>query len=386
MSDTSLAKRDITALIDSNAFKTELARALPNTLKPDRMVRLALTMLKKNSALLACDPTSVMACVVETAQLGLEPEGVLGHAYLVPFGGVCTLIVGYRGFMHLMYQGGAYQQIGAEIVRLKDKFGRTLGTRRELIHEPAAIPKEDGPEHWRGAYAYTVNLTGHYHFHYMEREEIEKARNRSKSWQKFKKEGKATPWQTDAEEMYKKTPIRRIAKYSQTSTTDKRDVLLRAVMLDEYGERKGLLIPTLSGFEVNPEPPEADDPNPVAPTTEIATLAPTGSSSSASANTATSSRKPARSAGKRTAKSTPPDNGLVPKARIPNTPIDVAPEDDPFISSREQTDLYNKAQQNNWEIPDEVVKYLKKRFKCDSVRLVRRSWLPEIHKTLESGT
>jgi phage RecT family recombinase len=379
MSDTSLAKRDITALIDSNAFKTELARALPNTLKPDRMVRLALTMLKKNSALLACDPTSVMACVVETAQLGLEPEGVLGHAYLVPFGGVCTLIVGYRGFMHLMYQGGAYQQIGAEIVRLKDKFGRTLGTRRELIHEPAAIPKEDGPEHWRGAYAYTVNLTGHYHFHYMEREEIEKARNRSKSWQKFKKEGKATPWQTDAEEMYKKTPIRRIAKYSQTSTTDKRDVLLRAVMLDEYGERKGLLIPTLSGFEVNSDPPEPDDPNPVTPTKELSEDSGTLSTRS------TAPRSSSKSSSKK--KSTAVvDNGLVPKARIPNTPIDVAPEDDPFISSREQTDLYNKAQQNNWEIPDEVVKYLKKRFKCDSVRLVRRSWLPEIHKTLESGT
>lgn len=357
--------------IDSSAFKTELARALPNHLKPDRMVRLAITLLRKNETLAKCDPVSIMACVVETAQLGLEPEGVLGHAYLVPFKGVCTLIVGYRGFMHLMYQGGVYNAIGAEIVRLKDKFNRSLGTKRELVHVPMPFSAaDDNPEHWRGAYAYTVNLTGHYHFHYMDREEIEKARNRSAGWRAFKAQGRSTPWQTDAEEMYKKTPIRRIAKYSQTSTTDKRDALLRAVMLDEYGERKGLLIPTLSGFEVNPNPPEPDDSHPVTPTEEVsANDGPKSSSSTAS---------------KAASRRSKTDNGLVPKAKIP--PIDVAPADDPFISSREQTDLYNAAMQNNWQVPEEVVKYLKKRFSCDSVKLVRRSWLPEIHKTLESGT
>ena len=97
--------------IDNPSFKEQLARALPNALgtaglTADRMVRLALTMLKRNEALQKCTPLSVMACVVEIAQLGLEPEGVLGHAYMVPFGDQCTLIVGYRGFMHLMYQSG----------------------------------------------------------------------------------------------------------------------------------------------------------------------------------------------------------------------------------------------------------------------------------------
>ena len=155
-----LEVHDLFALLESNAFKKQLVDALPNTLKPDRMIRLAITMIKKNSSIARCDPVSIMSCVVETAQLGLEPEGVLGHAYLVPFGGVCTLIIGYRGFAHLMYQSGAYSDIGAEIVRPKDEFRQILGTRREIVHIPADIPKEDDSEGWRGAYAYSVNHTG----------------------------------------------------------------------------------------------------------------------------------------------------------------------------------------------------------------------------------
>src|ERR1700731_3117574 len=104
-------RRDLFELLDSNAFKKQLALALPNALKPDRVVQLAMTMIKKNTALIKCDHTSIIACVVECSQLGLELESVLGHAYLVPFGETCTLIVGYRGFMHLMYQSGAYADI-----------------------------------------------------------------------------------------------------------------------------------------------------------------------------------------------------------------------------------------------------------------------------------
>src|SRR5277367_5167759 len=220
------------------------------------MTRLALTMIKKNSALLRCDPVSIMACVVEIAQLGLEPEGVLGHAYMVPFGDQCSLIVGYRGFMHLMYQSGVVQEISAEIVRKGDVFRRVLGTRRELIHEPIPVPEKDEEKNWLGAYAACTFINGSPAFEYLEKVKIYQARARSRGYQKHLKEGKSTPWVTDPEEMWKKTPIRRLAKRMPVSTTDKRAELLRAVMLDEFGDKPGLLLPTLAGFEVNPDPPE----------------------------------------------------------------------------------------------------------------------------------
>src|SRR5271168_3507603 len=242
--------------IDNSGFKAQLAKAIPNSISADRLVRLALTMIKKNSRLQTCTPISIMACVVEIAQLGLEPEGVLGHAYMVPFKDQCTLIVGYRGFMHLMYQSGVITEVSSEIVRKGDKFQRVLGTERQLVHIPSPIPEKDEEKDWLGAYAVTHFLNGSKAFEYLEKVKIHHARNRSRGWQSHLKDGTSTPWITDPEEMWKKTPIRRLAKRMPTSTSDQRPSLLRAVMLDEYAEKPGLLLPTLSGFEVNPDPPE----------------------------------------------------------------------------------------------------------------------------------
>src|SRR5229473_6099704 len=265
--------------IDAPEFKLQLDRALPNALvsglSAERMVRLAITMLRRNEALQKCTPLSVMSCVVEIAQLGLEPEGVLGHAYMVPFGDQCTLIVGYRGFMHLMYQSGVITEVSAEIVRKGDQFKRVLGTRRELIHDPAPIPEKDEEKNWIGAYAVAHFLNNSMAFEYLEKVKIYHARARSRGYQKYLKDGKSSPWITDAEEMWKKTPIRRLAKRMPTSTSDKRPLLLRAVMLDEYNDKPGLLLPTLHGFEVNPDPPEQPNGEPITPTIEVPAEKPT---------------------------------------------------------------------------------------------------------------
>lgn len=353
--------------IEAPDFKTQLERALPNALvsglSADRMVRLAITMLRRNEALQKCTPLSVMSCVVEIAQLGLEPEGVLGHAYMVPFGDQCTLIVGYRGFMHLMYQSGIVTEVSAEIVRKGDKFQRVLGTERQLVHIPESIPEKDEEKNWLGAYAVARFLgSATPAFEYLEKTKIYQARARSAGYRNYLKNGKSSPWITDAEEMWKKTPIRRLAKRMPTSTSDKRPQLLRAVMLDEYSERPGLLLPTLHGFDVNPDPPEPENGEPIQPTVETPAED-------------VKKQAPKSPAGK---KVNPPANPAVPRAQIP--------KEDPIIDQKEQTAIYNKAAANNWTIPDEVKAYLQKRFKVDTVKAVRRSWLPEIFKTLESGT
>jgi recombination protein RecT len=369
-------KKAVTALavIDTPSFKKELERALPNRalqaglLTPERVVRLALTQIRGNEALQRCAPISIMACVVEAAQLGLELDRITGHAYLVPFGGEATLIVGYRGFVHLMFNAGTVASISAEVVRKGDKFKRTLGTHRGLVHEPAPIPAKDGPEFWLGAYAAVQFITGATDFEYLEKVKIEAARNRSRGWQAFTK-GKAasSPWDTDTEEMWRKTAIRRLAKRCPTSTTDKRaEMLQRATILDEYAERRGLLIPTLHGFDVNPEPPEPDDPNPLAPTEEVTDA----SSDSSPSNEAPKQEKAAK-------KSAGP-----PKAQIPPEPK----VDDPVIDMKEQTDIYSAAVASGWKVPDEVLSFLRKNWKLNSIRDVRRSQLPEIMRQIKAGT
>lgn len=411
--------------LEKPQFLQELAKAIPNTLKPDRMVRLAYTLLRKNDALAKCSVTSIMSGVVECAQLGLELEGVLGHAYLVPFGGEATLIIGYRGFVHLMYQSGTVIGVSAEVVREGETFKRVLGTDRRLIHVPNDIPlkkigkdeyaADDPEENWLGAYAAARFITGNTEFEYLDRALIFTARSRSKSYQKYLREGKETPWMKypDKIEMWKKTPTRRLAKRMPTSTTDQRAPLLRAAMIDEYGERKGLLLPTLGGYQVNDNPPDEDenagaDVEPTRDLDATNTMQNVAEGREEARQIREEQAAPRRSRSGPPAvprppkKSTPAPNGnsdVLPKARVPrdDRPIDVRPTatttaaakpkpaDDPVITSAEQTDLYQKALNSGWKL-DEFRSFLTKRFKVDSVKAIRRSQLTSAITAAESGT
>ena len=155
MSETALAKpKDVYAYFDSAMFKQKLIASIPNQMKPERMVQLALAMIKSSPALQRCSGISILASVIQCAQLGLELDRILGHAYLVPFKDECTLIVGYRGFQHLAYQAGTVSDISAEVVRSRDKFQLSLGSDRKLFHVPAPTrtAKElTDSDTWRGA-------------------------------------------------------------------------------------------------------------------------------------------------------------------------------------------------------------------------------------------
>lgn len=387
MPELALAKpADLFEYFQSKMFHDKLMAAIPNAIKPDRMIQLALTMIKGSPALMRCSPISLMACVLETAQLGLELDKILGHAYIVPFQGEATVIVGYKGFAHLMYQSGIVSAISAEVVRPKDKFKRTLGTRRELIHDPAPIPKDDDPDNWTGAYAVCHMLTGATEFEYMEASKIISTRNRSKSWQSFIKEGKKSPWNTDTEEMWRKTPIRRLAKRMPVSTTDKRDILLRAVMLDEYGERPGLLKPTEHGFEVA----DAAVAEPIEPTLEKQLQ-----ESIDIVNAGKKGGRPPKEPKKEPTKPTKPVRGEIvedflpdnkmtgpPKANIP-PPVNIA---DPFLTVKQQSEIYHVAAQAGWKIPEEVTAMIAKHFNVASIRQVRNSKYAKLLEKIRSGT
>src|SRR6516164_2428625 len=279
MSDAGLAKkgRNVYETLESNYFTNKLRHSIPNNLDPRHLVALAVTLIKSSPLLAQCTPISLMACVISSAQLGLELDRMLGHAYLLPFKNAATriytatLVVGYRGFAHLMYQSGAVSSVSAEIVRPGDFFEVQFGSKRELKHIPKINNRaEDHHENWLGAYAVAHMITNRSEFDFMDRVHIEGSRARSQSWRAYKKDGRESPWNTDAEEMWRKTPIRRLAKRMPVSTTDKRGALLRDVMLDEYGERKNLLLPTESGLVVNPDyQPEANgSEEPLEPTLE----------------------------------------------------------------------------------------------------------------------
>ena len=187
--------------------KGELAKALPKHLSVDRMIKVAVNSVSKNPALKECGMLSVLQCVATCAELGLEPGGALGGAYLVPYGKVCTLIVGYRGFVDLMRRSGLVTTVRAVAVHAKDLFRYREGLEVVLEHEPC-LDVDPGP--MVRVYCVLALRDGGSQVTVMSRAQVDAIRDRSRS-------AKSGPWVSDYEEMAKKTVVRRAAKLAPMS-------------------------------------------------------------------------------------------------------------------------------------------------------------------------
>ncbi len=198
--------------------KEQIAMALPKHMDPDRLLRISMTSIQQNPKLLNCTPQSLVACVIESSQLGLSPDGVLGHSYLVPYGDKAQLQIGYRGFLELARRSGQVASLYAHDVHEGDKYEFELGLEPNLKHIPARTD--------RGAivaaYAVVRLKDGGYDFEWMWKEDIDKIRNSAKA-----KNG--GPWKEHYPEMAKKTVIRRLAKRLPLSPE-----FQRAAVKDEY--------------------------------------------------------------------------------------------------------------------------------------------------------
>jgi recombination protein RecT len=191
-------------------MKPQLASALPPHLSADRLVRVVVTVLQANPALLDCERASLYRAVMTCAQLGLEPDGVLGQAWLVPSRGKVQLVPGYHGFIALARDSGLITSINAQAVHRNDHFDYAYGLNERLEHVPAAGARGE-ITHF---YGYVKFKDGGHHFDVLSRDEVDAIRDRSEGYQAFRI-GKAedSAWVTGYAEMGKKTVIRRIAKY-----------------------------------------------------------------------------------------------------------------------------------------------------------------------------
>ncbi len=186
-------------------MKPQMALALPKHISVDRMARIALTEFRKTPALHNCDPTSFVAAVMLSGQLGLE-VGPLGHAYLIPYKAECTFMLGYKGMLELARRSGFITSLTAHVVYEKDKFEYAFGLEDKLIHQPCL--GDAGKV--IAAYAVAKLKDGSHQFEVMSKTEIDKIRDGSPA------KG-SIPWTKHYDEMAKKTVIRRLFKYLPVS-------------------------------------------------------------------------------------------------------------------------------------------------------------------------
>lgn len=186
-----------------------IAQALPKHMNPERLTRIALTVIRTNPLLRQCTLPSLAGAVMQAAMLGLEP-GMLGHCYMLPFknnkeGGIYEVqfIIGYKGMIELARRSGTIESIVAREVCENDHFKFELGL-NETIEHNYDLRQERGKPY--AYYAIAKYKDGGHTIMVMTKSDIEKHRQRSKAKDKG-------PWVTDYDEMAKKTVIRAMFKY-----------------------------------------------------------------------------------------------------------------------------------------------------------------------------
>ena len=188
------------------ANKGAIVAAMPKHINPDRLMRVAVQAISTTPLLAECTANSLVLAIIRGAMLGLEPNGPLGEAYLVPFRNKsgqyeAQFMPGYRGFINCARRSGEVKEVYAHCVHEADIFEMELGLYPSLKH----VPGKGERGRMVGVYAVYHTLNGTHDFEYMTREEVDAIRGRSRS-------ANNGPWVTDYTEMAKKTAIRRLAK------------------------------------------------------------------------------------------------------------------------------------------------------------------------------
>lgn len=191
------------------AMLPAITEALPKSkgMDPERLTRLTLTTLKTNPKLLECSIESLLACTLQSAQLGLEPS-LLGSCYFVPYKGQVSFQIGYKGLIDLVTRKGEVTNIVAQEVRAGDEFHYEYGRNETLKHIPAPNSRRGEIEY---VYAYANLKNGGFTFHVMHISDIEKIRDNYSVSYKYDK--KSSIWGKHFTEMALKTCIKRLIKY-----------------------------------------------------------------------------------------------------------------------------------------------------------------------------
>lgn len=232
-----------------NDLTPEIQRALPKHMNADRISRIAMTVLRTNEKLRKCNPMSFMGALMQSAQLGLEPNTGLGQAYLIPYGNEVQFQVSYKGLIELAHRSGEYTAIYAHEVYENDEFSYSYGLEKNLKHVPADIPEGDPI----GYYAVYKLSNGGYDFTYWSRAKIDKhALEFSKAVQK----GWTSPWKTNYDAMAKKTVLKDVLKFAPKSIELQKAVSADSTIKTEVSDDMSMII------DVTPhdEPQQIEEP------------------------------------------------------------------------------------------------------------------------------
>jgi len=214
------SKQKVVTVYDFLEMKKDLiAKALPASITPDRLIGVFTMVLRSSPELAKCSQMSLISAVIQTVQLGLTP-GNIGHCYFIPFRNKGNLevqfVIGYKGIVELVNRCGKASILTTEVVYQNDSFDYELGLNPILRHKPTSGERGEIV----GVYCIAKNLVANEKvFIYLTKADIDKVKGSSKAGQ-----SDYSPWNKWYAEMAKKTAIKRICKLLPLSVDDQRNI------------------------------------------------------------------------------------------------------------------------------------------------------------------
>lgn len=161
-------------------------------------IRSVLIAVANSQQLQECAPASILTSAMRAATLNLSVDPGIGQAYLVPFKGKCTLIIGYKGLMDMALRTGKYRYLNVTPIYEGEEIIEDRLTGMHSINggktSKAVI----------GYLLYFELVTGFKKTFYMDIAEIgEHAIKYSKSYNQD-----SSPWKTNRAMMERKTVLR----------------------------------------------------------------------------------------------------------------------------------------------------------------------------------
>lgn len=188
-------------------------------LNPERLMRTLALAVSKTPLLGKCTPMSLLGATMQSVSLGLEPNSVMGHSYLIPFKNnkagtyEATLVIGYRGYQFLAANAGV--SVHSAVHYSSDPVWRwSQGASPDLVHEAG-----DGTGDMLHAYAVGIGPNGFKAWVCWPEAKLVAHRDRySKGYANDIRNGKKATdanvniWIADPELARRKTMVRQLAK------------------------------------------------------------------------------------------------------------------------------------------------------------------------------
>lgn len=250
--------------------KDQLKMVAPKFMTVDKIIRVALTSFQKNYTLQQCDPITIAGCVMQSTQLGLNMDGVLGEAYMVPYKNnskgryEAQFQIGFKGLRKLVNNSGPIDTFLPQAVYEGDWFDYDLSKAAIKKHQRTTDTNHKVITH---VYTIVKYKSGTVENMVMSRAECLAVRDHySQAYRRAVKDKRDdTPWIQHEEAMCLKTVMRKHAKYLPLSG----DAAL-AVALDERADAGlpqdlGMLVskhekPTIETTAVDEKPVPAPQP------------------------------------------------------------------------------------------------------------------------------